>query len=152
MNETVRKALIVGVPLLLAASCGVTVLSVVADEETPVAEPQPTVAATTAAPTPTPTPTPTPEPQPTPAATSEPEPEPTEAEEWRPDQEVDWENHAPTVKFRIDRLGVREDCDGLQEAFDNADANDAAQRNRTGDGNADLMGYIDQWLRHAGCY
>jgi len=62
------------------------------------------------------------------------------------------ENYAPEVKRRIDRLGEREDCDGLQEEFNNADRNDAAQRNRTGDGNADLMSYIEGWLRHAGCY
>ena len=44
----------------------------------------------------------------------------------------------------IDRLGKKGDCDGLQDEFDTADANDTAQRNRTGDGNADLMAYIDR--------
>jgi hypothetical protein len=66
---------------------------------------------------------------------------------------VDWENYAPEVKTRIDRMAVEGDCGGLLQAgFDTADANDTAQRNRVGSGNADLMDYIDAKLSDAGCY
>jgi hypothetical protein len=65
---------------------------------------------------------------------------------------VDWENYAPEVKARIDRMAVEGDCGGLQAEFDAADENDTAQRNRAGSGNADLMGYIDAKLSAAGCY
>jgi hypothetical protein len=64
---------------------------------------------------------------------------------------VDWENYAPSVKSRIDSLASSRDCSGLQHEFDTADANDDIQRDRTGDGNADLMGYIDKKLKDAGC-
>ena len=80
------------------------------------------------------------------------EPEASKAAPWHPSTEVDWENYSAKVKKRIDRLGKQQDCDGLQTQFDNADMNDAAQRNRTGDGNADLMSYIDEWMQHANCY
>jgi hypothetical protein len=43
------------------------------------------------------------------------------------------------------------DCIGLQAEFDTADANDDAQRDRVGEGNADLMAYIDQGLE-SGCF
>jgi opacity protein-like surface antigen len=66
--------------------------------------------------------------------------------------DVDWENYAPEVRTRIDRMAAEGDCDGLQAEFDTADANDAAQRDRVGTGNADLMGYIDGKLSEAGCY
>jgi len=152
MNELVRKVLIVGVPVLLAASCGVGVLRVVAGQETNPrrrarahrgrhnrgsdAYPDTHVG-------------PTPEEEPAFSATAS-------AHRGRIVATFGdgglGENYAPEVKRRIDRLGEREDCDGLQEEFNNADRNDAAQRNRTGDGNADLMSYIEGWLRHAGCY
>jgi hypothetical protein len=69
-----------------------------------------------------------------------------------PAASVDWENYAPEVKARIDALGQAKDCTGLQDEFDTANANDAAQSARVGDGNADLMSYVDEWLRLAGCY
>lgn len=65
---------------------------------------------------------------------------------------VDWENHHPRVKRRIDRMAKNKNCDSLQNEFDIADANDTNQRNRTGDGNADLMEYIDKQMDMAGCY
>jgi hypothetical protein len=65
---------------------------------------------------------------------------------------VDWANYDQSVRPRIDALAAAKDCAGLQNEFDTADANDAAQRSRTGDGNADLLDYIDQQLRDAGCY
>ena len=66
--------------------------------------------------------------------------------------DVDWENYAPEVKTRIDSLAASGDCAALQREFDIADANDALQRDRVGEGNADLMGYIDDKLTSAGCY
>jgi hypothetical protein len=65
---------------------------------------------------------------------------------------VDWSNYAPEVRDRIGALAASGDCAGLQAEFDAADANDATQRARTGDGNADLMGYIDAKMQNAGCY
>jgi hypothetical protein len=64
---------------------------------------------------------------------------------------VDWENYAPSVRSRIDSLAASHDCQGLQQEFETADANDGLQRDRTGDGNADLMGYIEGKLKDAGC-
>lgn len=69
-----------------------------------------------------------------------------------PQAEVDWENYTPDVKQRIDGMAEEGNCQGLQEEFDVAEANSTAQRTRVGDGNADLMGYIDEQLRLADCY
>lgn len=66
--------------------------------------------------------------------------------------DVDWSNYAPEVHRRIDLAADAEDCAALQDEFDNADATDDAQRSRTGEGNADLMSYIDAQLEDAGCY
>ena len=65
---------------------------------------------------------------------------------------VDWENYAPEVRDRIDAMATSSDCAGLQAEFDTAEVNDDAQRARTGDGNADLMAYIDMKMQDAGCY
>ncbi|WP_341974674.1 hypothetical protein [Microbacterium sp. LWO13-1.2] len=46
---------------------------------------------------------------------------------------------------------MEKDCTALQDMFDVADTQDDDQRDRTGDGNADLMGYIDEALTFAGC-
>ena len=56
---------------------------------------------------------------------------------------VNWSDYAPTVKTRIEELIQSGDCSSLQAEFDVADQNDAAQRNRVGVGNADLMNYIN---------
>jgi len=66
--------------------------------------------------------------------------------------EVPWGDYDETVKERIDGLEDAKDCAGLQGEFDIADANSTATLNRTGHGNADLMGYIDEALELAGCY
>lgn len=65
--------------------------------------------------------------------------------------DVDWENYASSVRTRIDSMAASKDCAGLQAEFDTADANDDAQRERVGTGNADLMSYIDSKLSAAGC-
>jgi hypothetical protein len=66
--------------------------------------------------------------------------------------DVTWSDYAPAVKTTIDQLKDSKDCNGLQQQFDNADANDSATRARVGHGNAALMGYINDAMRAAGCY
>ena len=90
----------------------------------------------------------------TPAATEAPAPTTTEAPpaaEPTPTGTVDWQNYAPDVKTRIDGMGQAKDCAGLRTEFDTAAANNDAQRARVGDGNAELMTYIYEWLGLAGC-
>jgi len=65
---------------------------------------------------------------------------------------VKWSDYSPTVKTRIEELIQSGDCSSLQAEFDIADQNDAAQRNRVGVGNADLMNYLDSSMRKLGCY
>lgn len=67
-------------------------------------------------------------------------------------EEVDWDNYDASVKQRIDSMAEEQDCPGLQAEFDTAEANSSMQRARVGDGNSDLMGYIDEQMRSAGCY
>jgi hypothetical protein len=64
---------------------------------------------------------------------------------------VNWSDYAPTVKTRIEELIQSGDCSSLQTEFDVADQNDAAQRNRVGVGNADLMNYINTSMQKLGC-
>jgi hypothetical protein len=65
---------------------------------------------------------------------------------------VKWSDYSPTVKTRIEDLIQSADCSGLQSEFDIADQNDAAQRNRVGVGNADLMNYINTSMQKLGCF
>ncbi len=65
---------------------------------------------------------------------------------------VDWSNYDSSVKARIDGLEAAADCEGLQDEFNTADANDSVQRERTGTGNVELMTYLDELMRDAGCY
>jgi hypothetical protein len=65
---------------------------------------------------------------------------------------VTWTDYSPTVKTRIEELIQAADCSGLQMEFDIADQNDAAQRNRVGVGNADLMNYINTSMQKLGCF
>ena len=61
------------------------------------------------------------------------------------DSGVDWSDFAPTVRTRIEELVAAGDCAGLQQEFDNADANDNPSK-------ADLMTYLDREMEAAGCY
>jgi len=65
---------------------------------------------------------------------------------------VKWSNYSPTVKTRIEEFIQAGDCANLQAEFDIADQNDAAQRNRVGVGNADLMNYINTSMQKLGCF
>lgn len=65
---------------------------------------------------------------------------------------VPWEDYDPSVKETIDRMAKAGGCPGLQEQFDIADQNNEATMARTGHNNADLMDYIYEAMRDAGCY
>ena len=65
--------------------------------------------------------------------------------------DVDWHNYASDVRDRIDNDRRAADCAGLSAAHQRAADNNTAQRNRVGDGNRDLMEYIDASMRAAGC-
>lgn len=67
-------------------------------------------------------------------------------------ESVPWSDYAPGLQARIDSLGDAADCSGLQTEFDTADANNQLTQNRVGHNNADLMAYIDDTMREAGCY
>lgn len=69
-----------------------------------------------------------------------------------PTSSVPWHDYSPAVKTRIDSAAADKDCAALQSKFNNADAGNAATRSRTGHNNSELMNYIDQSMRSAGCY
>jgi hypothetical protein len=124
MTTKHRPATLVVLVLVLLAACS--------NGDEPATPATPATAADTPAPDAT-----------TPAAPPAAEPTPTGT--------VDWENYAPDVQTRIDGMGQGKDCAGLRTEFDTAAANADAQRARVGDGNADLMTYIVEWLALAGC-
>lgn len=74
----------------------------------------------------------------------------TPAEQARTD--VDWDNYSPATQDLIDQSEANAECASLQKAFDAAAEPDDVQRARSGDGNADLMAYIDEALQSAACY
>lgn len=63
--------------------------------------------------------------------------------------EPNWANYSPELKGRIDAM---ETCEELQKQFNISESNSDRQRARTGEGNANLMGYIDGRMREKGCY
>jgi hypothetical protein len=62
---------------------------------------------------------------------------------------VNWNNYSPELKQRIDSTN---DCSKLQNEFNTASANSDMQRARTGEGNLNLMDYIDNRMQKLGCY
>lgn len=64
---------------------------------------------------------------------------------------VPWGDYDPSVRIRIDALTVTKDCPALQAEFNTADAGNQVTMNRTGHNNAELMEYIDDQMRTAGC-
>lgn len=76
---------------------------------------------------------------------------PTDPPGTGPTTQVDWENSAPSLKERIDFAAKEKDCASLQREFDNAEADNVAQRNRVGSGNGDLMDYIAEQMAAADC-
>lgn len=79
-------------------------------------------------------------------------PSTSSSKEWEPSTKVDWDKYASSVKVRIDTNGKEKNCIELQEDFDVAERMNSAQFNRVGNGNGDLMGYINDWMQHADCY
>ena len=65
---------------------------------------------------------------------------------------VPWSDYTSGLQARIDGLAAAKNCGGLQAEFNTADANNEATRARTGHSNSDLMKYIDDAMRAAGCY
>ena len=63
-----------------------------------------------------------------------------------------WKNYDPIVKTRIDEIANSGNCQDLQSEFEAAYANDSGQRARVGEGNSELMGYIDSKLIEIGCH
>ena len=66
--------------------------------------------------------------------------------------DVPWEDYDPGLKGRITTARDAKDCPGLQTMFDAADKNNEATMARAGHNNADLMSYIDDALKAAGCH
>ena len=59
-----------------------------------------------------------------------------------------WNNYDSQLKSRIDKST----CIELQEEFNIAEKNSSSQRARTGQGNLELMSYIDKLMKSKGCY
>ncbi|MBT0606828.1 hypothetical protein KIV10_01410 [Aequorivita echinoideorum] len=74
--------------------------------------------------------------------------------EYLPDDYSDdfWKNYDAEVKRKIVQMIYLKDCDGLQKQFDIAEQNMNSQLARTGTGNSELMGFIDENMRKIGCY
>lgn len=87
-----------------------------------------------------------------PTTTASPTPTEITTEDILNNSSVKWENYSPTVKEYIGELIDTRNCSELQTQFDNADANNAAQQNRTGDSNSALMSFLDEQMRELGCY
>jgi hypothetical protein len=67
------------------------------------------------------------------------------------DVPVQWDDYSPELQGDIDSLQLSGDCQGLQDMFDVAEANDEATRFRRGHGNGNLMAYIFHAQQLAGC-
>lgn len=68
------------------------------------------------------------------------------------ESKVPWENYHPDVKERIETMHAADNCAGLQVEFDTAYDNNTAQRERTGTGNSQLMNYLFDLQKDAGCF
>lgn len=66
--------------------------------------------------------------------------------------DVPWSEYAPQVHDATMRAVGSGNCRAMQRAFDGAANSDDAHRARWGHGNTDLMGYLDQQMKAAGCY
>lgn len=65
---------------------------------------------------------------------------------------VNWNNYDNSVKGRITELTKKRDCSGLQNEFNLAEQNSDNQRSRVGEGNLNLMNYIDFKMKECNCY
>lgn len=66
--------------------------------------------------------------------------------------DVNWNLYDSSVKDRIENYVFEKDCSGLQEEFNIADQNQELQIARTGNGNTELMIYLDDLREIIGCY
>ncbi len=70
-----------------------------------------------------------------------------------PAPKVDWSGkYSSGLKEKINGDAAAKDCDALEAAFDQADRNDPTTRDRTGEGTADLLEYINWQMAQAGCF
>jgi len=67
-------------------------------------------------------------------------------------ESVDWDNYPPAIHDAIDAAAEAGDCQELQDEFAWAKDHDASQEVSFGDGNADLMAYINDKADGAGCF
>lgn len=74
--------------------------------------------------------------------------------EYLPDEYSDnfWDNYDAEVKRKIIEMIYLKNCKGLQEQFNIAEQNMDSRLARTGTGNSELMGFIDENMRKIGCY
>ena len=63
-----------------------------------------------------------------------------------------WDNYDEKVNLRILKFILTKNCKALQQEFNIADKNMDSQLARTGTGNSELMGFIDENMRKIGCY
>lgn len=63
-----------------------------------------------------------------------------------------WDNYDEKINLRILKFILTKNCKALQQEFIIADKNMDSQLARTGTGNSELMGFIDENMRKIGCY
>ncbi len=66
-------------------------------------------------------------------------------------EDVPWTQYAPQVRERLEAAVESGDCQRLGEEFIAADEGSDAHRAKYGEGNGDLMAYIDDSMEMAGC-
>lgn len=67
------------------------------------------------------------------------------------DSDVPWHQYAPEVRDRVEQAIDAEDCDAMSDEFWSASDGTDAHRAKWGEGNGELMSYIDDAMEDAGC-
>lgn len=65
---------------------------------------------------------------------------------------VRWGDYTPGLQAKIDTMSTAKDCNGMQIEFNQIGATNLAVRNRFGHGNVEVLQYIDDKEREAGCF
>lgn len=65
--------------------------------------------------------------------------------------DVPWEQYAPQVRDRVEQAIDAEDCDAMSDEFWSASDGTDAHRAKWGEGNGELMAYIDEAMDAASC-
>lgn len=68
-----------------------------------------------------------------------------------PASAVDWENYDPGLQTQIEQLAAAGDCAALDEMRAEAQASESDQIEQTGNGNEDLIRFIDSELESTEC-